>query len=252
MGTGMRHIAIPLVLALCACTSPADIRKAEIDALSGAKNVNVPRFFDARTMEEAVRGAYALSESYVLMADRVAVKQDISAGTVIGAAAVASGGLLYSAPLDLIKGAALGGGIIAAGDAYLEPREAIDHLLGTAEGLQCLVVAARKTQRTAIERYYGDPAADPGGTFDAERIAIVVDTTIKLRFDLRKLLRRKIPNYADVGKTLAAASRTEVDVNLVAAAAKADGSLSTEAKTAALKAANATLLSEATGCRLPG
>jgi hypothetical protein len=131
--------------------------------------------------------ASELANKYSDLSDKASSAEDAAALALIASAGVAAGGLLYDASIDLIKGAGLAAGAITATSAYFKPQETGTFLLDAAEQLLCIVKAGR------------DLPIDPN---DGEAMNIVDDGILTVRINLRKNLRRTLPDYRQLVKDL--------------------------------------------------
>ncbi|KQU08042.1 hypothetical protein ASG68_23585 [Rhizobium sp. Leaf453] len=129
-----------------------------------------------------VNYAAALAGKYIQLADNASRTEDVAALGIISSAGVAAGALLYDANVNLLKGAGLSAGMIAAGRNYTKPGESAQHLLNAAEGMLCVSGIARSATKEVQ-----DTSA-----------ALVDDAINRIRLDLRRKLERQAPNYRDI------------------------------------------------------
>lgn len=132
----------------------------------------------------------SLAEYYMQQAGVASGAKDAVALGLIAAAGVATGGLLYDANLNLIKGAGLAAGSLTVLNTYGRPEETETALLSAADALICIANAAESAPNLA-----SDPAAQ----------SALFDATLKVRVTLRKRIARKIIDYGTLLDTFKAA-----------------------------------------------
>ncbi|MDX0658339.1 hypothetical protein GOD21_15060 [Sinorhizobium medicae] len=161
------------------CVSAINVQREEVRLYSNS---------DPSTYEGNLAFAQALAEAYIRLSDQASIAQDAAAMGLITAASVAAGGILYDAHLDLVKGAGLAAGSLTATASYFRPGEAGTHLLEAAEQLLCIQNAGLQFPK----QYRPDP----------EAISVIVSGITTVRVNLRKQLRRSLPDYKDLVNNL--------------------------------------------------
>lgn len=150
---------------------------------------------DVLTYDGSLAYTHDLAEAYIQMADRASSAQDAAALGIIAAAGVAAGGILYDAQLDLVKGAGLTAGFITGTTSYFRPGEASESLLDAAEQLLCI----NKAGSQFPPRYRSD----------AEAMEILRSGLTTVRLNLRKRLKRILPDYKGLISELKTALATD-------------------------------------------
>ncbi|MDI7863353.1 hypothetical protein MRS76_15455 [Rhizobiaceae bacterium n13] len=163
------------------CVGAANVQRSELEIYSKQST---------QTLADTIDYADLLAGKYMALSDQASRAQDMTAVGLIVSAGVAAGGLLYDANLNLIKGAGLAGGTIAAGSTYFRPGETSAALLDAAEQLICI----RKAGEPFLATYR--KSTDAG--------EIVNGGILSVRVNLRKKLSRTLPDYRSLVESLRA------------------------------------------------
>ncbi|WP_206615928.1 hypothetical protein [Rhizobium sp. WSM1325] len=172
-------LSIPAFLS--SCVGATNVQRSEVEIYSKQST---------ETLADTIHYADLLANKYIALSDQASGAQDMAAVGLIASAGVAAGGLLYDADLNLIKGAGLAGGTIAAGSTYFRPGETSAALLDAAEQLVCI----RKAGEPFLVSYRTSTAAGE----------IVNGGILNVRVNLRKKLSRTLPDYRSLVESLKA------------------------------------------------
>jgi hypothetical protein len=181
------------LVTLSGCFSAGDVGQAEVgirlrnsdptmQKAACTKTFSCPQIDIGPSFSGRVNYASALVGEYIRLADSASRAEDVAALGIISSAGVGAGALLFDAPANLLKGAGLAAGMIAAGRSYSKPGESAHHLLNAAEGMLCVARASKSASREVQAK-------------DAELVDWAID---RIRLDLRRKLERQAPNYRDI------------------------------------------------------
>lgn len=164
--------------------------------IENGQPVKLTYYTDPNPYNTKIRYARSLAEYYMEQAGFASGAKDAVALGLIAAAGVATGGLLYDANVNLIKGAGLAAGSLTVLNNYGRPQEAEATLLTASEALICIADAADGAPELSA-----DPAA----------LGALNDATFRVRLNVRNRLSRKIIDYNTLMNTFKEAARaTEV------------------------------------------
>lgn len=130
--------------------------------------------------ENGISYARTLADYYIQQAGYVSQGKDAVALGLIATAGVATGGLLYDANVNLIKGAGLAAGSLTVLNNYANSEEAETGLLAASEALICIADVAE-----SATKLNSDPVAQ-GALYDA---------ILRVRMNVRKKISRKVIDY---------------------------------------------------------
>ncbi|MGO6784011.1 hypothetical protein [Rhizobium ruizarguesonis] len=172
-------VLLSIAVLIGGCVGAANVQRSEVEIYSRQ---------NTRTLADTIHYADLLAGQYIALSDRASGVQDVTAVGLIASAGVAAGAMLYDANLNLVKGAGLAAGTIAAGSAYFRPGETSAALLDAAEQLICI----RKAGEPYLEAYR--TSEDAG--------EIVNGGILNVRVNLRKKLSRTLPDYRSLVESL--------------------------------------------------
>ncbi|MGO7301403.1 hypothetical protein ACC718_32875 [Rhizobium ruizarguesonis] len=172
-------VLLAIAVLVSGCVGAANVQRSEVEIYSRQ---------NTRTLADTIHYADLLAGQYIALSDWASGVQDVTAVGLIASAGVAAGAMLYDANLNLVKGAGLAAGTIAAGSAYFRPGETSAALLDAAEQLICI----RKAGELYLEAYR--TSEDAG--------EIVNGGILNVRVNLRKKLSRTLPDYRSLVESL--------------------------------------------------
>ena len=131
-----------------------------------------------------------LSDSFSAMSDASSNAERAAALAIIGAAVTASGAIVFDGSSNLLKGAGLAAGTIAALTTYLRPRENAAVLLNAAQKLHCIEYAGAR--------------ADALLNDVPEAIELMKSSVRKATLTLRSQLQSNARSYEEIVRDLVA------------------------------------------------
>ena len=172
------------------CTTAVQIGKEESEATGQDSGIN---YYAFSNVGELTKAGGDVANAYVALADNNAMGQDVSALALLGAAALASYGVINGYDADTLARIGRTGLTIGQANRYFSPQETSRRLLNAAERQMCIVSASRSIQsRTSVSEDFG----------------VIADGLTNVRIMLRRELTREFPDYsqlvADYGAALAA------------------------------------------------
>lgn len=206
-----RRLIFLITILIGGCVNSNDVGRKEIEI---KRNIFIPAQYvehsknGSETLFTRVRSAepetlilwtnYAgkLSIAFTQMSDASAAAQRATALGIIGAAVTASGAIAYDGNLDLLKGAGLAGGTLAALTAYFNPAKNAKSLLTAAEKLHCIE--------------YAGATADESLETDSAAILLMKSNIRRVTLSLRLELERDPPSYEQIVRDITAAQNINI------------------------------------------